>query len=309
MSGRSCAWTLGCLCASLLLVSVANAEEDAGGRDTPALELTGAPTSAPEGVAPSAEPAADPDAALSGDEIYRRVLDNRFDAYEQTLRMKSGDRSGQSQQTRLQMKYKSFDEKGSRVLSKTIAKYLEPQDVRHLGYLVVNKREGADDQFVYRPSSRRVRRVNLRGEAVFGTDFSFEDIIPQEFEDATYRRLPDVIVGEIDCFSVEVTPTEAAESEYSKFVVHVHKTYSLPIETLYWDDRDVHTKVLTADPGTITRYEVKEKDAIREVWIARHSRIVNLQFESFTELDVLEFEANPKLRPKDFSERKLTSSR
>jgi hypothetical protein len=290
MAGRSMGWLLFALGLALL--------------HTPGL--------ADESPAPpeaSPDTPVDSDALLTGDEIYRRVLDNRFEAYEQTLGMASGDRSGQSQETRLQMKYMSFKKKGGKVLSKTIAKYHEPQDVRHLGYLIVNKKEGADDQFVYRPSSRRVRRVNLRGEAVFGTDFSFEDIIPQEFEDATYRRLPDVQVGDIDCFSVEVTPTEAAESEYSKFVVHVHKAHSLPIETFYWDDRDVHTKVLTADPETITRYEVMEEGATKQVWIAKRSKIVNVKFESFTELDVLEFEANPKLRPKDFSERKLTASR
>lgn len=266
---------------------------------------------AEDAATPGAEPAAvaDADAQLGGDEIYRRVLDNRFDAYEQTLRMESGDRSGLSQETLLHMKYMSFKKKGGKILSKMIAKYFEPQDVRHLGYLIVNKKEGTDDQFVYRPSARRVRRVNLRGEAVFGTDFSFEDIIPQEFEDATYRRLPDLQVGDIDCFSVEVTPTEAADSEYSKFIVHVHKLYYLPIEIFYWDDRDVKTKVLTAEPESITRYEVKEKGAAKDVWIAKRSKIVNLKFESFTRLDVVEFEANPKLRPVDFSERKLTASR
>lgn len=267
------------------------------------------PAAARPAPEPDDVPPADPGARLTGDEIYRRVLDNRFRAYEQKLRMKSGDRSGLAQSTLMEVKYLSFKGKSEKILSKTIAKYQEPQDVRHLGYLVVNKREGADDQFVYRPSSRRVRRVNLRGEAIFGTDFSFEDIIPQEFEDATYRRLPNERVGELDCFSVEVTPTEAAESEYARFVVHVHKQYFVPLRTLYWDEREVHTKVLTADVDTLTKYEVEEAGETKTVWIAHESRIENLKFESFTELDVLEFKANPRLRPRDFSERQLTSSR
>jgi len=276
------------------------------------LLLAATSVGASEPVEPAVSPIAttlDPEAALTGDEIYKRVLENRFDKYDQTLRMQSGDRSGTAQETLLHVSYMSFRDHSDKVLSKTIAKYFEPQDVRHLGYLVVNKKEGADDQFIYRPSARRVRRVNLRGEAVFGTDFSFEDIIPQEYEDATYRRLPDEVVAEIDCFSVEVTPTAKAESEYSKFVVRVHKANYLPIETWYWDEHDVHTKTLTADPATITRYQVEQKQGVKEVWIARRSKIVNLKFESFTALDVVEFEANPKLTAKDFSERKLTASR
>lgn len=293
------------LLAALLIAAPARASEPVAPEAAPEVE---AAESSAAGAVGSAE-SADPHAALTGDEIYQRVLDNRFDAYEQTLQMKSGDRSGQAQETRLHMKYKSFRDASDTILSKTIAKYFEPQDVRHLGYLVVNKKEGADDQFVYRPSARRVRRVNLRGEAVFGTDFSFEDIIPQEYEDATYRRLPDERVGEIDCFTVEVTPTADAESEYSKFVVRVHKQNYVPIVTRYWDEHDVHSKTLTADPATMTRYEVNGKRDAKEVWIAKRSKIVNLKFESFTELDVVEFEANPSLKAKDFSERKLTASR
>ena len=287
MAGHRCVW-IGAL--STLVAGLAWA----GASDSP--------------NSPIAVPA-DPDALLTGDEIYQRVLDNRFEAYEQTLQMESGDRSGKSQATRLHMKYMSFKKKSSKILSKTIAKYFEPTDVRHLGYLVVNKKEGADDQFVYRPSSRRVRRVNLRGEAVFGTDFSFEDIIPQEFEDATYERLPDEKVSEVDCFSVEVTPTQDAESEYSRFVVRVDKTHYVPLQTRYWDDRDVQTKLLTADPESIVRYDVDGKAGAKEVWIAMRSKIVNLKYESYTALDIEEFHANPKLKPKDFTERKLTSSR
>jgi len=190
-----------------------------------------------EPVSEPSTPTSDPEAALTGDEIYKRVLENRFDKYDQTLRMRSGDRSGQAQETLLHVSYMSFREKSDKILSKTIAKYFEPQDVRHLGYLVVNKKEGADDQFIYRPSARRVRRVNLRGEAVFGTDFSFEDIIPQEYEDATYRRLPDEIVAEIDCFSVEVTPTAKAESNRS--------------ETARDGSRRVDSDPLGGDPPTV----------------------------------------------------------
>jgi hypothetical protein len=77
------------------------------------------------------------------------------------------------------MTWKNFrenDEPVRGVLSKTLVKYTHPFDLRFSGYLIVNNHQRHNDQFVYLNSSRRIRRVNLRGEAVFGTDFTFEDV-------------------------------------------------------------------------------------------------------------------------------------
>jgi len=247
------------------------------------------------------------EAKLTGDELYQRVLDNRFNSYVQKFMMHSGDRGGNVQTVEIDLKYLNFRGNDKKILSKSIAKYQRPQEVRHLGYLVINKASGADDQFVYRPSSRRVRRVNLRGEAVFGTDFSFEDILPQEFEDASYARIPDAQVDEHDCFVVEVTPRADSNPEYSKFVVYVDKLNYVPLRTLYWDDKGLKVKELNSDAESIARYQDVEDGEPKEVWMATESKIVHLQQQTYTELVVMELTPNPNLRQRDFSERELTS--
>jgi len=245
---------------------------------------------------------------LSGDDIYRRVLDNRFNSYEQTLLMTSGDRGGNFQTVELEVRYMNFRERSKKIVSKTIAKYQAPQDVRHLGYLVINKHDGSDDQFVFRPSSRRVRRVNLRGEAVSGTDFSFEDVLPAEFEDASYERLPDERVSEIDTYVIQVFPVENSDSEYSKMVTWVDKTNYVPLRTRYWDNRDVAVKELTSDPKSIEEHTDEEKGEEKRVWLAHNSRMQHLKLGTWTELKVDELQANPGLKPKHFSERELARS-
>ncbi len=255
-----------------------------------------------------AAPEASSDADLDGDTIYHRILENRFNSYDQSLEMESGDQSRATQATSVEMRYLNFRADSDRILSKTIAKYNAPQDVRHLGYLIINKAEGVDDQFVYRPSSRRVRRVNLRGEAVFGTDFSFEDIIPNEFEDATYERKPDENVADIDCFVVEVTPTAKAESEYTRMVVYAHKENYVPVRTLYWDNKDVMAKEMKAEPDSIQRFEDVENDQPKIVWFAKRMRMDHLKLETWTNLVVTELHPNPGLRNRDFSERELARS-
>ncbi len=247
-----------------------------------------------------------PDAELTGREIYEKVLDNRFDSYIEDLTMQSGDRGGNIQATEMQIKYLNFRDDSTRILSKVIMKYLAPQDVRHLGYLVINKSDGTEDQFVYRPSARRVQRINLRGEAIFGTDFAFEDIIPQELENATYDRKPDSTAADLPVYVVEVTPIEEQDSDYSKFEVYVTLDHFVALKVVYWDRDDVKIKELNSDPGSITLYEHEEKGQPKRVWIAKQQKIVHLKLDTWTVLDIDKLDPTVKLKSRHFSERELT---
>jgi len=295
---------------TLVLVPLlaATAEEEAAATPPEASEAAASEATAAEGETAEVSAADSADAALTGDDIYHRILDNRFSAYIQELAMTSGDRGGNHLKTEVTLRYKNYRKINKRYLSKSIAKYKAPQDVRHLGYLVINKQSGHNDEFIYQPSARKVRRVNLRGEAVFGTDFSFEDIIPQEFEDGTYRRLPDEVVSDIPCFVVDVTPTEKADSEYSKFVVYVEKAHYVPLRTDYWDKKEIKIKQLMVDTTSLEGYEAADIEEVREVWIATSQIVRHLKLETWTELEILSLESKPKLRERDFSERELTSS-
>ena len=128
------------------------------------------------------------DAHLTGKDIYSRVAENRFRSYIQNISLFSSDRGGSEQETRLTITWENFREKEDSdpgVLSKTVVRYTHPFEVRYTGYLMLNNLDRANDQFVYLASRRRIRRINLRGENLFGTDFSFEDVVPRELEDRT----------------------------------------------------------------------------------------------------------------------------
>ena len=274
-----------------------------------ALVALGLSVAAPGLAAEDSGEAASPRAAvgeLTGKQIYERVLDNRFDSYVQELTMRSGDRGGNVQDTEVELKYRSFRDDSKKILSKTIMKYQAPQDVRHLGYLVINKVNGSEDQFVYRPSSRRVQRINLRGEAIFGTDFAFEDIIPQELEDATYERLPDSALAGTSVYVVEVTPVAEQDSDYSKFEVYVTLDRFVALQVVYWDRDGLKLKELTVVPESITAYEAEEEGEMKRVWVALEQKIVHLKLHTWTRLEVRELDPTAKLKQRHFSERELT---
>jgi len=273
--------------ASVLLAAAATADPG-GARD-------GAP--GPRGGALEDALPAEPD----GRTIYERVLENRFRAYEQTSRLVSGDRGGAEQESRLRMTWQSFRDGDGRpsagVLSKSLVKYTHPFDLRYSGYLIQNNAGRPNDQFVYLASSRRIRRVNLRSEAVFGTDFTFEDVLPRELEEASYQRLPDEAVQGVACYVVDVTPTPESDSQYSRFLVAVEKLHFVPIRTRYWDERGVEVKELVADPAQIQEFG--------GVFIPMFLTMRNLQLDTYTSLHVEELLANPELEATTFDLRRL----
>jgi len=244
---------------------------------------------------------------LDGDAIYDRVLENRFRASTQLLSLSSRDRADHRQFVEIDLKYLR-DDTDPQIVSRTIAKYLRPADVRHMGYLIVNKQSGPDDQFVYQPSKRLVRRIHARSEAISGTDFTMEDVIPHEAQDGDHYRLEDAVHAGEPAWVVAVVPHADTRSSYSKFVITVEKERAVPLQTDYWDDRGVQIKQLRADPKSVELFDVKADDGPKKIWIVRRSKMTHLKRESQTVLNVLDFVPDPELSERDFTQRNLTAS-
>jgi len=241
------------------------------------------------------------DAALTGDEIYRRVQKNRFRSYIQDTRLLSGDRADSTQETRLQATWKNLrdaeDEPTKGVYSKSRIEYTYPFDVRFTTYLIIDNAERANDQFVYLPSRRRVRRMNLRGESVLGTDFSFEDVVPRELEHSTNVRLPDETAQGIQCWVIEATPRPEEDSEYSRFVLVVEKQHAVPLVTRYFDRAGIEIKRLEAPRDSIQEFD--------GIFVPMRAKMMQLQNETWTELTVEKLVPNPELAEGVFDLRRL----
>jgi len=268
------------------------------------LLATGAPAAAAaDAVKTASTPVVADDAKLTGRDIYDRVLRNRFEAFSQDTQLISGDRGGRQQESRLHLIWQSFRDEHGRptrgVVSKTLVRYVYPFDVRFSGYLVISNHERVNDQFVYYPSRRKVVRVNLRSEAVFGTDFSYEDVIPREIEESEYQRVADETVSDIPVYVVEVVPKPFTASDYSRVRVYVEKERFVPLRTRYWDAAGVEVKELRAVPSEIRNFG--------GVWLPMKATMRNLQLDSFTTLVVSNFVANPDLPQATFDLSRLES--
>jgi hypothetical protein len=245
----------------------------------------------------------DGDEHLTGRDIYARMLENRFRSWTQETSLRSGDLGGNEQETKIDLWFESFrgpdDEATNGVLSKTLVKYTAPFDIRYTGYLVVHNEGRDSDQFIYLASQRRVRRVNLRGEAVFGTDFSVEDIVPRELEHATYERSADALLNGVPCFVVIATPNENDDSDYSRFEIYVEKERFVGLQTRYWDTRDVEVKIMDVERSSLRQVE--------HAWIPMRFTMYNLRHDTFTVATVGEVVPNPRLHRRTFEVRNLES--
>ena len=237
-------------------------------------------------------PTPSPADGLSGRDVYDRLIANRFQSFNQESTLISADRTGRQQESRFEMKWQDFRTKEDSapkqpaVLSKTLVRYSHPFDLRHAGYLIQTNQDRANDQFVYYPSKRRVVRINLRNEAVYGTDFSFEDVVPREAEDFQYKRLADTEVGGAPVYVVELFPVELARSEYSRIQVFVDKQRAVIVRARYWDDAGVEIKELQAPPGEIREFE--------GIFVPMKATMRNLLLDSSTTLVVTGLEVNPR---------------
>ncbi len=237
---------------------------------------------------------------LTGRDIYTRVLENRFESFRQTARLTSGDRAGNEQVTVFEMWFEDKLENSTTddgVTSRTLVRYLEPFELRHTGYLILNRKEETSDQFVYLASERRIRRVNLRGEPVFGSDFSFEDVLPQDADDFSYTRLVDEAIDGVPVFVVEAVPREKKQSEYSKLRIYIEKERSLPLRTRYWNKREIEIKTLGVDRPTIEK--------IDDVWILKQMTMRSLRRGTYTRMNIEEIEPNVQLENNTFEMRRL----
>jgi hypothetical protein len=154
---------------------------------------------------------ADPD----GIEIWSRVLANRFESSIQQITLFS-ERAGRIQPVRLQMLWRRYGPESRDahrgVRARLLVRYLAPPELDDTGYLLVDRVRPPDDQFVYLPSLRRIRRLNMRSAFLPGTDLAPEDVVPRELADSRYQRLDDAPVGRTPCYVIESRPQPPAES-------------------------------------------------------------------------------------------------
>jgi hypothetical protein len=152
-----------------------------------------------------------------------------------------------------------------------------PADVKGTKLLTWTHRKGDDDQWLYLPAIKRVRRISASNKtgAFVGSEFSYEDLAGTEVEKFRYKLLDEPKVGGRDTYRLERVPIDT-NSGYARQIVWLDKQYQNPLRIEYYDRKNALLKIATLDgyqqfgklwrAGSITMENVQTKKKSILAW-------------------------------------------
>ncbi len=184
---------------------------------------------------------------------------------------------------------------------KSMTIFDEPADVKGTASLTYSHATEADEQWLYLPALKRVKRISSKNKtgAFMGSEFAFEDIGSQEVEKYTYKYIGDDEVNGIPVHKVEAYPAYKY-SGYTRIMNYIDQERMLSLKTEFFDRKDKLLKTLSLDE--YEHYDGKH-------WRANRLEMVNAQTGKSTILEFSDYEFATGLQSKDFSSNALKKLR
>ncbi len=131
---------------------------------------------------------------------------------------------------------------------KSLIIFDDPADVKGTAFLSFSHKTGDDDQWLYLPALKRVKRISssTKSGPFMGSEFAYEDMSSQEIEKYTYRYLRDESFDGRDHFVVERHPVDR-KSGYRRSIVWLDKEEYRVWKVEFYDRKDALLKTLTAE--------------------------------------------------------------
>jgi len=165
-----------------------------------------------------------------------------FTDYQAEMIMELRNRHGEKSTRHLHISGLEVDNDGD----KTLSIFNQPRDIKGTAMLTYSHKLDPDDQWLYLPALKRVKRISSRNKSgpFMGSEFAFEDLGSQEVEQYKYKYLRDETIDGIDCFVVERTP-EYKYSGYQRQVAWYDKAEYRLIKIVFYDRKNALLKTLT----------------------------------------------------------------
>lgn len=208
------------------------------------------------------------------------------------LRMILRNAHGQTSERRMRSASLEVPGDGDR----TLVTFAEPADVRGTAVLTYSHPLQTDDQWLYLPSVRRVKRIASSSKAgpFMGSEFAFEDLASQEVERYTWDYVAEERLDSLEAFVVDRDPVDPLSGYARQRVWYERQTYR-PLRIDYYDRRNALLKTLT--------YEAYQRYG--EYWRARRLQMVNHRTGKSTVVEFGEYRLHAGLRAAEFDPARL----
>jgi len=179
---------------------------------------------------------------------------------------------------------------------KSLSIFHKPKDVAGTKMLTWTYKSKDDDQWLFLPSLKKVKRIrsNSKSASFMGSEFSYEDLGSQEIEKYTYKFISETPKQSV----IERIPVN--KSGYSKQIVTILKDKNVTAEVKYYNKRNELLK--TAKFSDFKEYDVNGKKFFR----ANKIHMTNHLTKKQSVLDWSDRKLGVKLKDNEFKKEGLS---
>jgi hypothetical protein len=184
---------------------------------------------------------------------------------------------------------------------KSLVVFDAPADVKGTALLTFSHKTGDDDQWLYLPALKRVKRISSSNKSgpFVGSEFAYEDISSQEVEEYTYKYVGDDVLDGREMFVIEQYPVDP-RSGYTRQVAWIDKEEYRQWKVDFYDRKDALLKTLAFEGYR----QYREKH-----WRPDRMEMVNHQTGKSTELLWHAYDFRTGLGEGDFNRVSLARAR
>lgn len=184
---------------------------------------------------------------------------------------------------------------------KSMSIFDKPADVKGTAFLTFSHAKDPDEQWLYLPALKRVKRINSKNKSgpFMGSEFAYEDLASQEIEKYTYKYLRDEALDGVDCFVVERFPAYA-HSGYTRQIAWINKEKYVAEKIEFYDRKNSLLKTLI---------NKDYKQYLEQYWRANEMQMDNHQTGKSTTLRWENYKFKTGLRDSDFNRNSLKRAR
>ncbi|MCK4841635.1 MAG: outer membrane lipoprotein-sorting protein [Methylococcales bacterium] len=184
---------------------------------------------------------------------------------------------------------------------KSLTVFSSPRDIKGTAFLSYTHALVADEQWLYLPALKRVKRISSRNKSgpFLGSEFAFEDLSSFEVAKFDYKYLKDEVIDGINSFVIELTP-KYEHSGYTKEIVWIDQQRYIVIKVDYFDRKETLLK---------TQMFNKYQQYLNQYWRAGEQIMSNHQNGKSTVLVWENYQFGLGLTDRDFDKNTLKRAR
>ena len=129
--------------------------------------------------------------------------------------------------------------------NRTLVTFIKPEDIRNTKLLTFENKSGPDDQWLFLPGSKRIKRISSdnKSGSFMGSEFSYSDLGNREVEKYRYKYLNKEKLEGVETFVIERYPLDD-NMGYSKIISWVRTDSYQIIKSDFYDRKGEHLKTL-----------------------------------------------------------------